>query len=167
MKIVPINETEEKIISSEEFKRVLDYGKPRSGHPEGTVGNHVKDILEYIEIHYKDDKDYEKLRILALLHDIGKVDQRKMPHSEKSAEIAKKFIKDNELIQIIKLHDEPYHFWKARKKYFDKEIFIEMFKNLDWKLFIKFKYADDCARSQKTSIWFEKTCRELFEKKNS
>ena len=165
MEISPINETEKRIIESDEFKRILGYGKVRSGHPEGAVGNHIKLIIEYIEEHYKDDAQYEKLRILALLHDLGKSDERKRPHSQESADIAKKFIEDKELIEIIKVHDEPYHFWRRtvkRKNPLDEEKFKEMFKKLDWKLLVKFRYCDNCARSQAPSEWFEQTCKGMF-----
>ncbi len=90
--IKPINSTEREIINSPEFKRSWDYGKVRPNHPEGNVGRHIEMILEYIEKNYKNDIDYEKLRLLALLHDIGKCKGYTRPHSTNSVEIAKKFI---------------------------------------------------------------------------
>jgi len=167
IKIKPKNEIERRIINSEEFNRAKTYGKVRSGHPEGSVGKHIQQMLEYIEEHYKDDIDYEKLRLLTLLHDIGKSEIRDKPHSESSAEIAKKFIDDKELIEIIRIHDQPYHFWRKtvkKKKPFDEIGFKKMFKWINWGLLVKFRYCDNCSRSQNPSIWFEEKCKELFDK---
>ena len=165
IKITPKTGTEEKIISSEEFNTAKSFGKIRSGHPEGSVGNHIRQMLDYIEEHYKDDPDYERLRILTLLHDLGKAFGK--PHSEFSAEIAKRLINDEELIQIILVHDQPYHFWRrtVKRKYpLDEIMFKKMFRPLNWKLLVKFKYCDNCARSPDPAVWFEETCKQLLKR---
>ncbi len=100
IRIIAKNGIEEKIISSEDFKKCKNYGKVRRGHPEGIVGKHIQNILDYIEENYKEDPDYENLRLLALLHDIGKFEGNNMPHSWLSEEISRKFIKDKMLLVL-------------------------------------------------------------------
>ena len=68
----PINKVEEKIIKDKEFLTAIKLGRPRAGHSEGTVGIHVIHIINYIDKNYKNKEYYKDLRIIALLHDIGK-----------------------------------------------------------------------------------------------
>ncbi len=164
IKIIAKNEIEERIISSKDFKKCKNYGRIRSGHPEGIVGKHIQNILDYIEENYKEDPDYEKLRLLALLHDIGKFEGYNIPHSKLSEEISKKFITDERLLVLILLHDKPYSFWKKFKKHgeFDRKEFYETFRKINWRLLVKFRYCDNCSRSQEPSIWFDEKCKQLF-----
>ena len=159
----PKNELEKRIMASEEFTRCLEYGEVRKGHPEGKVGIHIQQILAYIEEHFAEDPDYEHLRLLALLHDVGKYGGYR-PHAEKSVEIARKFIQDKQFLQLIRVHDAPYWFWLKWKKkgLFDEEAFRASFLDIDWKLLVKFKYCDNCSRSQEPSHWFQEKCDELF-----
>lgn len=68
----PINELEKRIFSDEEFLTAIKIGKSRAFHKEGTVKNHIQQILKYINTKYKSTKYYEDLRIIAILHDTGK-----------------------------------------------------------------------------------------------
>lgn len=162
--IVPKNHLEKKVLSSQEFKQCRDYGRVRKGHPEGTVGKHVEHILDYIETHFKSDPDYGSLRLLAMLHDIGKFEGAARPHAKLSRDIAKKFIDDEGFLNLVLLHDKPYHFWTKFKKHgtVDRKLFYEIFNPLNWRLLIKFRYCDNCDRSQEPSHWFENTCKEIF-----
>ena len=73
MKILrPINALERRIFCDDEFLTAIRTGKPRPFHQEGTIRNHIVKILDYIESHHKSAEEYEDLRILAILHDVGK-----------------------------------------------------------------------------------------------
>jgi len=47
-------------------------GKSRKFHREGSVKNHIINILEYIDNKYKSATEYDNLRLLVILHDVGK-----------------------------------------------------------------------------------------------
>jgi len=68
----PINALERKIFSDKEFLTAIMVGRPREYHLEGTVKSHIINILEYIETQYKSSEEYENLRVLTILHDVGK-----------------------------------------------------------------------------------------------
>ncbi|MFX1398808.1 MAG: HD domain-containing protein [Promethearchaeota archaeon] len=162
--IIAIDQTEKLILNSLEFERSANFGKVRRGHDEGKVGIHVRQIINYIEDNYKFDSDYTSLRLIALLHDIGKYEGNNEYHSITSEKIARKFIQDEEILRLILIHDRPYGYWKNFKKEgkIDTKSFIDLFSSVNWKLLIKFRYSDDCNRSQEASKWFEKICNELI-----
>ena len=68
----PVNALEKQIFLDKEFLTAIKTGKSREFHREGSVKNHICDILEYIENKYKSNKEYKNLRLLAILHDVGK-----------------------------------------------------------------------------------------------
>ena len=57
--IKPENGIEEAIIANPDFVTGVEYGKPRSGHPEGKVLYHIKEVLENIDKWYGDDEEEE------------------------------------------------------------------------------------------------------------
>lgn len=165
MAIVPLIDKEKEIINSGIFEESIKWGKPREGHPEGQLGNHISHILKYIEQHYKTDPDYWNLRIIALLHDIGKpyvVDRMKEPHAVVSSKIAYQFITDNRLLKIILLHDKYYSFYLTFKEdnRFNLGKFYTLFKEVDICLLLKFCYADSCDRETVSIEWFKEKLKE-------
>jgi len=73
MKIAPLSQLENDILNSKQFQLSLNLGRIRKGHTEGKLITHIKLILNYIEKNFKNDNDYTKLRLIGLLHDIGKL----------------------------------------------------------------------------------------------
>jgi len=63
----PENGIEEAIVAHPDFVEGCNYGKPRSGHPEGKVIYHIKEVLINIDEWYFEDKDREALRLIALV----------------------------------------------------------------------------------------------------
>ena len=45
----PESELERRLIADPQLREGLAWGKPRSGHPEGSVGAHVADLLETVD----------------------------------------------------------------------------------------------------------------------
>ncbi len=70
---------------------------------------------------------------------------------------------------LILLHDKPYYYWKEFRKHgkFDRKGFYVDFGNINWKLLVKFRYCDNCSRSQEPSMWFEEKCKEILDNPNS
>lgn len=118
MKIITKNELEEKITSDLNYNDGIEWGKPRNGHPEGKVIFHVIDVLNNVEKYYFNDLDYEKLRLIALIHDSfkNKVDNSKHKvgenhHAMIARRFAEKYINDIDILDVIELHDESYNSW--------------------------------------------------------
>ncbi|MFH1592751.1 MAG: HD domain-containing protein [Candidatus Woesearchaeota archaeon] len=165
--IVPECDLEERIVSSREFKEGMSFGGPREGHPEGRVGVHVTGVLNRID--KENWPNYRKrLRLVALLHDMGKIQTRYSenghlvgePHALISERIARQFIDDENVLGAIRLHDRYYSFYRTLqdKFRFNPEKFKEAFQNIDLGLLIRFVYCDLFERDQTPARWFEEMC---------
>jgi hypothetical protein len=115
--IKPETELEKKIIADQDFIDGAMWGKPRNGHPEGQVIYHIGHVLKNVD-KYSTAENREKLRLIAIIHDSFKykVDGTKSKSGENhhamiARRFAEKFITDNELLEIIELHDEAYNSW--------------------------------------------------------
>jgi len=169
--IKPQNGIETAICNNNDFIIGCYYGKPRPGHKEGAVIYHIKEVLANIDKFYSDDKDYDKLRLIAIVHDTFKY---KVNHNlPKSGEnhhgyIAQKFAENychnTNVLQVILLHDDAYNAWsiggrrgdwyKAKEraiKLIDK---LNILDNID--LYIKFYECDNATgdKSQENYDWF-------------
>ena len=115
--IQPENGIELAIINDPEFITGALYGKPRSGHPEGQVIYHIKEVLANVD-KYSTEENRKKLRLIAIIHDTFKhqVNDSFPKHGDNhhgyyAKLFASKYIKDNEALNIIQLHDEAYACW--------------------------------------------------------
>jgi hypothetical protein len=163
--MTPRNEMEARILADPVIQQGLDWGKPRSGHPEGSVRKHVTAILRYID--RQDWKQYkEDLRILALIHDSFKFKERVptgflVPTLSNHARFAAEYYEQlnpggDRLRDVLLHHDTPWRFYKRyREGKFNRELFISIFSELDLDLLIRFNYADACQRSAAPAEWFQ------------
>lgn len=115
--IKPETELENTIIRDPEFITGAMYGKPRRGHPEGEVIHHIGHVLANVD-KYSTQENREKLRLIAIIHDTFKHKvNRNLPrsgenhHATIARRFAEKYITDNEILEIIELHDEAYNSW--------------------------------------------------------
>jgi hypothetical protein len=152
---------ERTIVSSEDFLEGMFYGEERSGHPEGEIGWHVRDVLNNIDEYFKDDPDRERLRIAALVHDAMKFKARDagMNHAEAAYEYLSQYTEDTTILNLVRYHDRPYKAFKARsgpniafrlselKHVFGKDI----------GLLIKFYRCDNAVQGKRNDAyeWFE------------
>jgi hypothetical protein len=130
----------------------LAWGKPRRGHPEGTVGAHVSDLLETIERWGETGKRREELRFLALVHDAlkNKVQNWRPKtgenhHATRARRFAERYIDDERLLATIEQHDRPYSLWRRfrRTGRLDEHAVSEMLERLpDKELFLRFVELD-------------------------
>lgn len=135
----PETELERSIISHPDVIKGLWWGKPRGGHPEGQVVNHVKIIFDNILLLVDDghcgdavipaavprgSEMHLQLRLIAILHDSFKyaVDSRQPKHGENHhAMRARRFVEQNfnysgfttQMLDVIELHDEAYNAWSC------------------------------------------------------
>src|SRR6188508_877759 len=71
--ITPETELEQQLLADPRLRAGLDWGAPRSGHPEGRLADHVAAMLAAIA---PDDPLRRELRFLALVHDSFKAEVR-------------------------------------------------------------------------------------------
>jgi hypothetical protein len=115
----PETALERELASDPALLEGLAWGRPRRGHPEGSVGSHVADILAAIT--EPPGPRRRDLRFLALVHDAFK--HRVEPgvayspdndHAVLARRFAAHHTGDARLLVALELHDEPYFIWRTR-----------------------------------------------------
>jgi hypothetical protein len=168
---VPETELERAVAADPELLAGLAWGKPRAGHPEGTVGAHVADLLRAID---RDDHPPEvraELRFLALVHDAFKYRvQEWLPktgdnhHAARARRFAERFTDDERLLATIQYHDAPYAIWRKLKRRgrLDEERFSAMLERVpDLELFLRFIELDGSTEGKNPEPvrWFRDELR--------
>jgi hypothetical protein len=130
----------------------LAWGKPRRGHPEGAVGEHVADLLETIERWGETGRRREELRFLSLVHDAMKFEvQNWRPrtgenhHATRARRFAERYTGDERLLATIEHHDRPYNLWRkaVRRGRTDDHAIDAMLDDIpDVDLFLRFVELD-------------------------
>ncbi len=159
-----------RIRASERWQSNLAFGEPRPGHPEGTIGAHVAEVLCNIDVLAAELRpgEHERLEVLALVHDSFKGEATpKVPieHPQSHSSIAAAFLAectdDADLIEMVRRHDEPYalHRRVASGKPVDQkrlDALLDAIKDL--RLFALFQVCDNVtAGKDHTSVvwWLE------------
>lgn len=153
-----------------EWQEGLRWGRPRPGHPEGSVLAHVRDVLSNVE-HVADSPEQRaRLRLIALVHDTFKsqVDRsRPKTGANHHAAIARRFaerhIDDRGVLLAIERHDAPYAIWRRGRRTGDWDesarradaLIEELGDDLD--LFLRFYRADNATgdKTDEDLRWFE------------
>jgi len=125
----PENELESQILSDNEVVEGLQWGFPRFGHPEGKVMLHVKEVYQNINKLNLDPETRRKLRLLALVHDTFKFKENRKEvandptqhHAYKAFEFLSRFSSDQEILQVVKTHDDAYYAWRSAFAYRDPQ----------------------------------------------
>ena len=155
-----------KIQADQRYQRNIQWGQPRSGHPEGTIRAHIQELeenLEQLRLRLSDD-DVRKLRILIHTHDTFKAEaQQDVPisHPRSHASLARQFlqeyISDGDLLAMVQLHDEPYALWHKHRagRNYDQRLDALISAITDWDLFLTFLIIDGCTagKSREPLIW--------------
>jgi hypothetical protein len=132
--------------------RGLAWGEPRAGHPEGSVGRHVSDLLATIDAWGESGQRRAELRFIALMHDALKYRVREwLPHhgpnhhAVRARRVAAGYVDDERLLATIELHDRPYGVWRRMRRTgrFDERAFGAMLAKIpDRPLFLRFVELD-------------------------
>jgi len=158
----------EAIIKHPRYLANLDYGKPRHGHPEGTVRAHIAEIEPNLEaLRPKlSDEEYWKLRLLIHTHDSFKAEsKRDVPiadpnsHGSIAAKFLGEFCGDANLLAMCQWHDEPYALFRqfeSKGQYSQDRLGALLQKIGDFGLFMAFQIIDGCTagKSRKPLEWF-------------
>jgi hypothetical protein len=161
----PENDLERAVSEDPALLQGLAWGKPRSGHPEGSVGRHVADLLRRLEEWGDRGEGRSALRFVALVHDSFKYRVRDwLPktgenhHAMRARRFAERYTADERLLSVIELHDRPYAIWRRleRKGRLDERQFGEMMsKVVNPALFVRFIELDASTegKSQEPVRW--------------
>jgi hypothetical protein len=120
---VPETDLERAVAQDPQLLAGLAWGKPRKGHPEGTVGAHVTDLLATIDRDKHPQDVRTPLRFIALVHDAFKYRVHEWlpktganPHAARARRFAEGFTDDERLLATIEFHDGPYAIWRKMKR---------------------------------------------------
>jgi hypothetical protein len=159
----------EKVMADPRYRKNIEYGEPRSGHPEGKVRFHIADLeqnLEKLAARGISDEQYWKLKFLIHVHDTfkaGATPDVPIRHPNSHASLARKFAAaftaNEDILNMIQLHDVNFALWKqfhATGSY-DQERFRDLLSTIrDWELFLMFLIIDGSTAGKERSklIWF-------------
>jgi hypothetical protein len=148
----PENELERALASDDHLLEGLAWGEPRKGHPEGSVGAHVGQLLDTIEEWGDPEPLRSELRFIALVHDTLKGEVKDfLPktgenhHAMRARRLAEAYTGDERLLATIEQHDRPYAIWRKMKRRgkLDESAFDEMLEHIpDKRLFLRFVELD-------------------------
>lgn len=155
------------IQSDPRYLENLDWGKPRSGHPEGTLRAHLEELdanLRRLSPQLVPD-EIARLRVLIHTHDTFKPQASAgvgITHPSSHASLARAFLAefcaDVDLLEMIQYHDEPYALWqRGRRGPHDEERLVRLVRRIrDWDLFVAFLIIDGCTKgkSREPLAWF-------------
>jgi len=150
-----VKEIVEQITSDPRYQSNIEYGEPRSGHPEGKVKYHIVELeenLKKLAAHGISEEQYWKLKFLIHVHDTFKANAipnepivSPNSHASLAQKFASEFIDDEDLLNMLQFHDVNFALWKqfAATGSYD----VQRFENLleiiqDWNLFLMFIIID-------------------------
>ena len=148
------------LVKDPEYLNNLDWGKPRRGHPEGTVRAHIQELednLKRLPVE-ANSEEYWKLMLLIHVHDSFKKEAKKgvpIEHPRSHATLAKQFLakycQDTDLLNMVQYHDEPYALY--RQQLHRGRVNSQRLQNLlstiqDWSLFCRFLLVDNCTEGK-------------------
>ena len=185
-------DVERAIAAEPDWQEGIEWGSARLGHPEGAVKFHIAHVLANIDREAKaeredalarphsssigiDEDDRRRLRLAALVHDSFKYRAPEgfarvgsdAHHGSLAAEFLEGFVDDDELVEVVRWHDEAFAAWLGLVKRGDRRRAErrarELVKRLGpaLPLFQRFFRADNATegKSPECVEWFESVAR--------
>jgi hypothetical protein len=152
----------ERVISDPRYLRNLDWGKPRRGHPEGTVRAHIAELEENLARLKSglSEEMFWKLKLLIHVHDTFKAESAKgvpIEHPNSHASLGRRFLeefcREVDLLRMVQYHDEPFALWRqvAQRGQCNQNRLRKLIENIeDWRLFLTFLLVDGCTDGKNT-----------------
>jgi hypothetical protein len=117
-------ELERRIAAEPEWREGVEWGEARRGHPEGAVKHHIADVLANLDREAISPDDRRRLRLAALVHDTFKFRAPEASarvgseghHGSHAARFLARFVDDEELLEIVRWHDEAFAAWLGFKR---------------------------------------------------
>jgi len=119
----PESDLERRLAEDPVLLEGLAWGRPRHGHPEGSVGRHVAELLARIDEWGETGTRRAELRFITLVHDSLKNRVQhwrrrtgENHHAMRARRLAEDYTDDERLLATIELHDRPYAIWKRMRR---------------------------------------------------
>lgn len=119
----PESDLERRVTADPRLVEGLAWGRPRKGHPEGAVANHVADLLTIIDERGESGSFRADLRFIALVHDAFKHAVNPLRprrgenhHAMRARRFAEEYTDDERVLAVVELHDRPYGLWRRRRR---------------------------------------------------
>ena len=117
-------ELEQRIAADPEWREGVEWGESRRGHPEGAVKHHVADVLANVDREATSPAERRRLRLAALVHDAFKYRAAEGSarvgsdghHGSHAAAFLARFVDDDELLTVVRWHDEVFAAWLGKVK---------------------------------------------------
>jgi hypothetical protein len=148
------------IMANERYQNGIRWGKPRSGHPEGTIAAHIAELeenLERLSSRLSGDES-AKIRLLIHTHDTFKGEAKSgvalinpQSHASIACRFLAEFCDEADLLNMAQFHDEHYAiFWRIKPETgFDQDRLASLFARIrDWNLFLAFIVVDGCTKGK-------------------
>jgi hypothetical protein len=155
-----MKEIVERVLADPRYLRNIEYGEPRSGHPEGKVKYHIAELelnLEKLAPRISEE-EYWKLKFLIQIHDTFKADatpdspiESPNSHASLARKFASEFTDEADLLAMIQFHDLNFALWKqfAATGSYNVERFSRLLDTImDWDLFLMFLIIDGCTQGK-------------------
>lgn len=152
-----LQQTLSRIQADARYQTNVQWGEPRSGHPEGAIAAHIAELegnLRRLQPRLSAE-ECSKLRLLIHVHDTFKPEAETgvaISHPASHASLARKFLQefcDDECLAVmVQLHDEPYALWRQvrSKGTYNQQRFDALLDAVsDWSLFCAFCIVDGCT----------------------
>lgn len=149
-----------RVKSDTRYLENVEYGEPRSGHPEGKVKFHIAELeanLEKLAPRISDEQ-YWRLKFLIHVHDTFKADavpdspiESPNSHASLARKFASEFTEEADLLAMIQFHDLNFALWKqfAATGSYDLKRFSRLLDTImDWELFLMFLIIDGCTQGK-------------------
>jgi hypothetical protein len=109
-----VSAVEDAIRADPAWQAGIRWGEPRFGHPEGSIADHIEEVLANVDRCAGDDAQRERLRVIALVHDTFKGDVRfwTRDHARLARRFAERFTDDAGVLQVTANHDDAYRAWR-------------------------------------------------------
>jgi hypothetical protein len=155
-----MKEIVERILADSRYQVNIEYGEPRSGHPEGKVKFHIAELeanLEKLAPRISEEQ-YWKLKFLIHVHDTFKANaipnsriESPKSHASLARKFASEFTDEADLLAMIQFHDLNFALWKqfAATGSYDLKRFLRLLDTImDWDLFLIFLIIDGSAKGK-------------------
>ena len=155
-----MKEIVERVLADPRYLRNIEYGEPRSGHPEGKVKYHIAELELNLEklAPRMSEEEYWKLKFLIQIHDTFKADaipdspiESPNSHASLARKFASEFTDEADLLAMIQFHDLNFALWKqfAATGSYNVERFSRLLDTImDWDLFLIFLIIDGCTQGK-------------------